>query len=326
MNIWAVCCIFNYTPSHYRDKNYKIFRENLKKHDIKLLTVEFDPNGVFKLTENDAEKLIQLKDGDILWQKERLLNIGIDNLPKNTDIVLILDTDIIFSEKNTVDKIKKAMEQYKIVQCFSRNLQLNPLLFLNENNIDFFNIDNSINYFFYGNDNSSYMKKFFEDKKFGNTGLAWAFRYETLKKIRLFEMNIAGSGDYAMVCAFTRVFKKPHIITGTGNSWFLYSDLVRKHVKPEEVNYIEDTILYSLYHGERENRNYITRHDLLIKYNFDSTKQLIIREGLPFKFTEDVDPLMVEEMKQYFLGRRENDPIIKPPPTLHELMGCNLTN
>jgi hypothetical protein len=306
MNIWAVSCLFAFTPSHFRIKNYKTFRENLKKHDVKLLTVEFNPEGKFELTNEDADKLIQLSDGDIMWQKERLINIGIDNLPTDTDIVLVLDTDIIFSHEDMIERIKKSMEQYKVVQCYSRTMQLNPLITLLKDKLNYFNIDNSKEYFFHGINRQSYMSGFFGDQKHGDIGLAWAYRYETIKQIKMFEMNIIGSGDNATMSALLRQFKS-HMIAGTANSWFLYADMIRKYVEVKDVNYLKDTIVYSLYHGEIESRGYRNRHDILTRHDFDSTKHLIVNEGLPFKFTDDVSPLLKEEIKQYFINRKENE-------------------
>jgi len=158
-------------------------------------------------------------------------------------------------------------------------------------------------------------EKNYVSKKFGNTGLAWAFRYETLKQIKLFEMNIAGSGDYAMVLAFVHklqnsIYRSPHVIAGTGSSWLTYANNVKNHVGPNDVTFLRESVLYSLYHGEHVDRSYVNRHDILLKHNFDSTKQLIIREGMPFKFKDDVPSVVKQELYNYFCNRKENDSIL----------------
>jgi hypothetical protein len=311
MNIWAVSCLFAFTPSHFRSRNYKIFRENLKNHNVKLLTVEFNPEGIYELTKEDADILIQLSDGDIMWQKERLLNIGIDHLPTDTDIVLILDTDIIFSHEDMIDRIVKKINDYKVVQCYSHTMQLHPLFLMNIDKINFFKIDNTKNYFFHDVNRSSFLKEFLDPMgahKAGEIGLAWAYRYDVIKKIKLFDHNIIGAGDNATMCAFIRIFK-PFNIIGTGNSWFKYCDLARQYVDLKDVSYLEDTIIYSLYHGEVKDKNYVHRHEIIEKHNFDSTKQLIIKEGLPFKFDETVGDELKQEIKDYFINRKEDDPL-----------------
>jgi len=288
-----------------------VFRENLKNHGIKLLTVEFDLNGIYELKKEDAEILIQLTDGDLMWQKERLINIGIDKLPTDTDIVLVLDTDIVFAHEDIVERIEKAMKQYKVVQCYSNTMQLHPYI-LNLNSFsNLFKINKDKKYNFYEiTDNISLVKKVLhpEQIKTTSTGLAWAYRYETIKKIKMFEGKILGSGDEATSWALLRKFKD-NFLLGTGNSWFLYADMIRSYVEVEDINYLEDTVVYSLYHGEKENRRYNDRYNIFNQYDFDSSRDLIIEEGKPFKFKDCVDPALKENIRQYFVSRKENDPL-----------------
>jgi hypothetical protein len=308
MKVWAVCCYFNFTSSQFRLQNYKIFRENLKKHDVKLLTLEFDINGIYELKEEDADVLIQLTDGDLMWQKERLLNIGIDHLPTDTDIVMILDTDVIFGNEDVIDRLKKSMEKYKVVQCFSKTMQLNPYLFKLKN-FDISKIDITKKYNFHEiYDNNSLVKNTINPEKSyaSSTGLAWAYRYETIKKIKMFEGKIVGSGDEATSWALLRLFKKSFLI-GTGNSWLEYADMIRNYVDLSEIRYLEDTVIFSLYHGEKEDRGYLNRYDIFNQYDFDSSKDLIAEEGKPFKFKENVPLSLREYIKQYFINRKENE-------------------
>ena len=75
----VVCCYFN--PLHYKTRfeNYKIFRKNIEKTKVRFLTIELAfGNDSFEL--NDFKDVIQLRTKDVLWHKERLLNIGISKL------------------------------------------------------------------------------------------------------------------------------------------------------------------------------------------------------------------------------------------------------
>ena len=72
--MWALTTYFNPVRYKRRLSNYRTFRGNLH---IPLVTVELSFDGEFELTRNDADVLIQLSGGAILWQKERLLNIAI---------------------------------------------------------------------------------------------------------------------------------------------------------------------------------------------------------------------------------------------------------
>jgi hypothetical protein len=88
--IWAVTTYYN--PCNYKRRleNFKVFRENL---NLPLLVVELSYGIQYGLTKNDAEIVIQLKGSSIMWQKERLLNIAIDKLPKHVENVVWLDCE-----------------------------------------------------------------------------------------------------------------------------------------------------------------------------------------------------------------------------------------
>ena len=94
---WGITVFFN--PTGYKNKieNYRRFRESSKKQGLNLLCVELAFGGKnFEVSKEDADILVQLRGGDILWQKERLLNIGLERLPKDCDKIAWLDCDIIF--------------------------------------------------------------------------------------------------------------------------------------------------------------------------------------------------------------------------------------
>src|SRR3974377_2142226 len=92
-DLWAITCYFN--PMRYRRRliNFRIFREYLK---VPLVVVELAFGPEFELQAQDAEILIQLRGGAVLWQKERLLNVALQALPKDCHKVAWLDCDIVF--------------------------------------------------------------------------------------------------------------------------------------------------------------------------------------------------------------------------------------
>lgn len=77
-SLWAITSYFN--PIRYRRRlaNFKRFRENLR---VPLVAVELAYGPEFELQKGDAEILIQLRGGAVLWQKERLLNLAMQALP-----------------------------------------------------------------------------------------------------------------------------------------------------------------------------------------------------------------------------------------------------
>ena len=92
-SVWGITCYFN--PIGYRTRlaNYRIFRERLI---VPLITVELSRDADFHLRPGDADILVQIKCRDLLWQKERLLNIGLQSLPHDCHTVAWLDCDTVF--------------------------------------------------------------------------------------------------------------------------------------------------------------------------------------------------------------------------------------
>ena len=120
--LWAITSFFN--PMNYRRRleNYRVFRNYL---DVPLITVEL-AFGDFQLTSSDAEKLVQIRGQDVMWQKERLLNVALQQVPPDCECVSFLDADVIFGNKNWVAETTDRLRQYPIVQLFetARDLPL----------------------------------------------------------------------------------------------------------------------------------------------------------------------------------------------------------
>ena len=114
--VWALTTYYN--PAGYRSRllNYKEFRRRL---NVPLLTVELSTSGEYELHESDAEIMVRVPANSVLWQKERLLNIGRDRLPEEARFVAWLDCDIIFQDSAWSEKVPAVLENTLIAQCFS---------------------------------------------------------------------------------------------------------------------------------------------------------------------------------------------------------------
>ena len=119
--LWAITSYFN--PAGYKSRlaNYRTFR---KHSAAPLLAVELSFTGSFELQPGDADILVQLTEGDVLWQKERLLNIGLRHLPGPCDAVAWLDCDIIFAADDWAERARAALSTFSLVQLFSERCNL----------------------------------------------------------------------------------------------------------------------------------------------------------------------------------------------------------
>ena len=121
--IWSITSYYN--PCHYRRRfnNFKRFRDVLVGP---LLVVELGFENSFELSQGDAELLIQIPGTAVLWQKERLLNIGIRSLPAEVRYVAWLDSDIVFSNTAWREMSIEALQQYCLIQPFENVFDLDP--------------------------------------------------------------------------------------------------------------------------------------------------------------------------------------------------------
>ena len=99
--LWAITSYFN--PAGYRSRlaNYRTFRKHLA---APLLAVELSFTGSFELQPRRRRHSRATHGGDVLWQKERLLNVALRHLPRDCDPVAWLDCDVVFSNDEWPDK------------------------------------------------------------------------------------------------------------------------------------------------------------------------------------------------------------------------------
>jgi hypothetical protein len=116
--LWAITSYWN--PMRYRRRrmNYQVFRRHLS---LPLLAIELAYGPEFELGEGDAEILLQLRARDVLWQKERLLNVALQRLPQACRAVVWIDCDVVFEADDWAQRSMALLERFKLVQPFSRS-------------------------------------------------------------------------------------------------------------------------------------------------------------------------------------------------------------
>ncbi len=113
--LWAITSYFN--PRRYRRRlaNYRTFRRQLA---VPLVTVEWSCDGVFELRASDADILIRRSSPDLLWQKERLLNLAVGAVPKHVERIAWLDCDVVFGRPDWWQAALQLLERVVLVQLF----------------------------------------------------------------------------------------------------------------------------------------------------------------------------------------------------------------
>src|SRR4051794_12056501 len=122
-DLWAITSFFN--PAGYRRRldNYRVFRRELA---VPLIAVELSYGSPCELRPADADVLIQLRDGDVLWKKKRLLNIALRALPEECDKVIWIDCDTIAGRDDWPDLVRRCLDTFPLVQTFDQLFHLPP--------------------------------------------------------------------------------------------------------------------------------------------------------------------------------------------------------
>lgn len=259
-----------------RESNYRHFRKNL---DMPLVTVEMSFDGRFALSDTDADILIQVGDGDVLWQKERLLNIALDAVPDECKYVAWLDCDIVPDKSDWAGRICDALEECPLVQAFSRVWHVGRQQTCNgkynshqgagisslARSIQLKLVPNSLFSECGGSCRHGY-----------SPGYAWAIRRELIKETQFYDALIMGSGDKAIYSA--AYAKIPEFISAMSlgkkqathfRNWAEpFSALINGNVGYAEAD------IFHLWHGDMGKRAYAERYNEFSRFEFDPAEDL----------------------------------------------------
>ena len=305
--LWAVTCLFN--PARYalRARNYRQFRARL---GVPLVAVELAFDGRFELEAADADVLVRVRDGDVMWQKERLLNIGLRHLPAPCRAVAIVDADVVFRDDGWPAAAEQALATAPVVQLF-REVALLPRDGTPENGARAREVARYPSLAWAIGERRDPRDVLAALGAHGRPdyarGLAWGFRRDLLDRHGLFDGCIIGGGDTAMCGATLGVLDaveaahamNPHqrrYYRAWAERW--YADVRgRMGCLPGEILH--------LWHGEMKHRQAATRHPTLAAHDYDPSRDLVAGAEGAWRWASD-KPALHRRLVDYFAGRRED--------------------
>jgi hypothetical protein len=304
--MWSITSYYN--PARYRRRlaNYRIFRESLA---TPLVTVELSFDGNFELSEGDADILLQICGGAVLWQKERLLNLAIKSVPPDEPNIAWIDCDVIFDQSDWVDEAETQLAKLNVVQLYSALVDLSPghcgpaYLFRDMPR----SAPGVVSVVSGG---SMEVENLIEKGRAAggpSMGLAWAARREMLESHGLYDAMIVGAGDRLMVGTMYGRFHKVIDV-------FRLNEARRDHylnwAHPFyeavgcRVGYLDGRI-YHLWHGDLANRKTLERHRMLAELDFDPARDLAIAPSGAWQWAR-LRPDLERFLIDYFNGRAED--------------------
>jgi hypothetical protein len=302
-DLWVVTSFFN--PSKYltKRKNYDAFVADLISAGVPCLTVECAFGAApFELA--SADGVLHVRANDILWQKERILNLAIAALPATCTKVAWLDCDILFDSPRWAEDVAVLLDDYVVVQPYASVVRL-PRGALHDDGtgkrwLSFGSV--------YQRDRGD-AAGLGEFGPHGHTGFAWAARRDLLAKVGLYDACIAGSADHLMAHVFARQFDNDCVTRIVGPAgpyrehflrWASHTDALVKGRFAAGAS-----SLRHLWHGDQVHRRYVKRNEQLVLSSFDPERDIAIAANGCWAWRGNHGPLR-EWMIDYFASRKED--------------------
>lgn len=251
----ALVTYFDPAKSKYLRTNYERFRESLPA-GLKVDVAELSYTGEFALP--DAVLRIQGTDRQILWQKERLLNLLLDNVLPEHDAVLWMDCDILFESESWLEDTLDALAECDVVFPYTHVTRLDASGGVEREEV--------LNFYF------EQHRTEFKKPVTRSFGLAWAFRREWLDRHRFDDVHMNGAGDSHEYFAMRGdlAWGQQHVSANH------YQE--RWQQRCQEVR---DTVMgcvpgrvFHLYHGDSTNRQYNKLEKVLKEADYSPTRDI----------------------------------------------------
>lgn len=298
---------FNPVHYHHRLANYRIFRARL---NVPLIAVELAYGPDFELGDDAAEILIRLRATDVMWQKERLLNIALKTLPVTCRKVAWLDCDIVFAGQDWAPEVSRLLDHFKLLQVFSRahHMPADVEGFDLRPETAEFTRASAVSAIAGGLPAAQCLGEDVMGGQFAfSRGYAWAARRELLDSVCLYDGNVIGGGDRAMACAafgLANEAARVHTMTDSHRRHYLaWAGQFHKAVGGA-VGFA-DCDLFHLWHGEMKNRRATERHSRLSAFDFDPSTDIATDANGCWQWAS-AKPDLHAYVREYFTQRKED--------------------
>ena len=290
-----------FNPCNYqsRHRNFFLFLDEMKAADLPVFVAELAFPGQDHVLESAGNiQAIRFRGSDIMWHKERLINLAAERLPARYKKVAWVDADVLFPDKQWYDQASGLLGSYHLVQLFDRVTQL----------------DNDGNEVQELNGLAAYIAlrksaPFKFDTSRTWPGLAWAATRDLLRTHGLLDVFILGGADtYMSLAAY-----------GPLDEWWQWHvqrlpPRIRKAWTNWATSFFEDirgnvgfvpTHVRQLGHGRTEHRKYVERLEILARHDFDPSRDIAPGQQGEWQWSSR-KPNLHAEVRAYFAERRED--------------------
>jgi len=224
---------------------------------------------------------------NVLWQKERLLNLAVSRLPADVQFVAWVDHDLVFANPDWLDigcdMIRRGVDA---VQLFDA--------------VDFLDPAGQV---IRRNRGSVAAMRTSGDVANSSPGGAWIASRAWLDQIGgIYDRNICGGGDATFL----------HAVAGCETSYLnrqapkLRADCLAYAASVTATAGYVPGVVRHLWHGDKSNRQYHSRDAILRQYDFDPHAHLVINPDGILELTPAAPAGLSAAIAAYFRARRDD--------------------
>ncbi len=232
-------------------------------------------------------QIVNGSEQNIVWQKEALINQAIRTLPPAVRYVCWIDHDFVFEDpawlRKAIAKIDSgvdALQPFSVMRYQSQSGAIERT-----------------------SEGAAAVAKQGGDPGTG-PGAVWVASRDWLDRIGgLYWQNIVGGGDAVFFSAVSKtrtsfVARQSPAAQSHIAAWI-------ESIGPVRYDYLQGAIRH-IWHGDRENRQYVSRDEILRRFEFDPNRHIELQENGLIRWTKAASPAFRNAVKNYFLGRRED--------------------
>jgi hypothetical protein len=252
-DLCVIVPFFNPCHSAWRRDNFTTLAQTLNSSGVEWRAIEcVFGNRQPELPEDGHVRGIRSE--SVLWQKERLVNAALRDLPDQFTKIAWIDGDVVFSNSRWICDTSDALETLAVVQPFETAVRLPanasrlPPDEDHVGEVSFAAMFRERTGTVEGHDYWAH----------GHTGFAWAARREWLEHTGLYEACLSGTGDHLMAHSFVGTWECPCMFERMrpGPRWQHYSSWSRDVYRliRSRVGSVPGTVM-SMWHGKETVRN-----------------------------------------------------------------------
>lgn len=291
-----------FNSHHFKSKRrvFDRFADSMNRSGIPLFVGECAfGNSSFEL--QSSASVFRFRARDVLWQKERLLNLTIDRVPDRYTKIAWIDGDILFENPRWAIDASEQLDGVAVVQLFDRAMWLRP------EETAYSGGPRMPSYCFVHATLPAF-SRFGDGNLHGTTGFAWAADRQLLQTVGLYDAGIAGGADELMAHAFSGDFSgrclQLILTAGMVDHFRDWAQRAWATVRGR-LGYVRGSAQH-LWHGERQNRRYVSRFHDLSKLGYEPLTHLQLDPGGLWAFTDAGRRALAEWSNGYFRGRQED--------------------